>query len=158
VGSILFLLAKSAPRSPGMHPTPAFKLARLCTVLRSLAGKSIGNEAAELVGQMLVANHTLISLDLSGNMLMTAVRTTHSRTVSLSVVLLRCTYAQVGANHSHLIQIRHGQLRTCIMLLACSGMLRVPSRCCLGNRTLVRRPTACGTVCGRAFRALREAC
>ncbi len=70
-------------------------------MLHSLAGKSIGNEAAELVGQMLVANHTLISLDLSGNMLMTAVRTSHSRTVS--VVLLRCTYAQVGANHPHLI-------------------------------------------------------
>jgi hypothetical protein len=73
-------------------------------VLHSLAGKSIGNEAAELVGQiMLVANHTLISLDLSGNMLMTAVRTSHSQARTVSVVLLRCTYAQVGANHPHLI-------------------------------------------------------
>jgi hypothetical protein len=44
------------------------------TALYSLAGKSIGNEAAELVGHMLLKNATLISLDLSGNMLMTAVR------------------------------------------------------------------------------------
>ena len=40
----------------------------------NIAGKSIGNEAAPLVSNMLTTNNTLISLDLSGNMLMTAVR------------------------------------------------------------------------------------
>jgi hypothetical protein len=59
---------------PPLSPVTSHDDESPTATLYSLAGKSIGNEAAELVGHMLLKNATLISLDLSGNMLMTAVR------------------------------------------------------------------------------------